>query len=56
MIATVARPRASRPFASSRAPRGDRAEMLADPDPKIARPRQIYTGSEARDYLPMGKR
>ncbi|MBI2976419.1 MAG: citrate synthase [Chloroflexi bacterium] len=32
------------------------AEMLADPDQKIARPRQIYTGPEARDYLPMGKR
>jgi citrate synthase len=26
-------------------------EMLLDPEQKIARPRQIYTGSEARDYV-----
>jgi citrate synthase len=31
-------------------------EMLADPEQKIARPRQIYTGSEARDVVPLGKR
>jgi citrate synthase len=31
-------------------------EMLDDPDQKIARPRQIYTGSERRDYVEMGKR
>ncbi|HLJ73987.1 MAG TPA: citrate/2-methylcitrate synthase, partial [Thermoanaerobaculia bacterium] len=31
-------------------------EMLQDPDQKIARPRQIYTGSERRDYVPVGKR
>jgi citrate synthase len=28
-------------------------EMLDDPDQKIARPRQIYTGHEQRDYVPM---
>lgn len=31
-------------------------EMLTDPEQKIARPRQIYKGHEARDYLPMNKR
>jgi citrate synthase len=31
-------------------------EMLEDPDQKIARPRQIYTGSERRDYVPMARR
>jgi len=31
-------------------------EMLADTDQKIARPRQIYTGHEVREFLPMGKR
>jgi citrate synthase len=31
-------------------------EMLEDSDQKIARPRQIYTGSERRDYVPMAKR
>jgi citrate synthase len=31
-------------------------EMLTDPDQKIARPRQIYTGSAPRDYVPMGQR
>ena len=31
-------------------------EMLEDPDQKIARPRQIYTGSERRDYKPMSSR
>ena len=28
-------------------------EMLLDPEQKIARPRQIYTGSAPRDYVPM---
>jgi citrate synthase len=31
-------------------------EMLLDPEQKIARPRQIYAGSGARDYVAMGKR
>lgn len=31
-------------------------EMLLDEDQKIARPRQIYTGSEERPYVPMEKR
>ena len=31
-------------------------EMLTDPDQKIARPRQIYTGHEVREFLPMAKR
>jgi citrate synthase len=31
-------------------------EMLEDPHQKIGRPRQIYTGPAARDYVPMGKR
>src|SRR5687768_2780269 len=31
-------------------------EMLTDPDQKIARPRQIYTGPETRDYVPADKR
>jgi citrate synthase len=31
-------------------------EMLLDPEQKIARPRQIYTGSGRRDYVPMAKR
>ena len=31
-------------------------EMLTDPDQRIARPRQIYTGSEARDYVPVDQR
>jgi citrate synthase len=31
-------------------------EMLTDPDQKIARPRQIYVGSERRDYVPRDKR
>src|SRR4029077_2436927 len=26
-------------------------EMLLDPDQKIARPRQIYAGAQARDYV-----
>jgi citrate synthase len=31
-------------------------EMLMDPEQKIARPRQIYTGYDARDFVPMDKR
>ncbi len=31
-------------------------EMLLDPEQKIARPRQIYTGSGRRDYVPMAQR
>jgi len=31
-------------------------EMLLDPDTKIARPKQIYAGSERRDYVPMAAR
>jgi citrate synthase len=31
-------------------------EMLTDADQKLARPKQIYLGPEARDYVPMEKR
>jgi citrate synthase len=31
-------------------------EMLEDPEQKISRPRQIYTGYEARAFIPMEKR
>ena len=31
-------------------------ELLTDPDQKIARPRQIYTGPARRAYVPMAKR
>jgi len=31
-------------------------EMMEDPDLRIGRPRQIYTGAKARDYVPMGGR
>ena len=31
-------------------------EMLLDPEQKIARPRQIYTGPATRDYVPRDKR
>jgi citrate synthase len=31
-------------------------EMLVDPEQKIARPRQIYTGVERRNYIPKEKR
>jgi citrate synthase len=31
-------------------------EMVEDPTTKIARPRQIYTGSRLRDYVPIDKR
>ena len=32
------------------------SEMLLDPEQKIARPRQIYTGAPRRDYVPKAKR
>ena len=32
------------------------AELLGDPDQKIARPRQVYLGERTRSYLPMEKR
>ena len=31
-------------------------EMLGDPEQKIARPRQIYTGEPTRNYVPKDKR
>ncbi|HEX8539809.1 MAG TPA: citrate (Si)-synthase, partial [Cystobacter sp.] len=31
-------------------------EMVKDPEQKIARPRQIFTGSKRRDYVPMSER
>ena len=31
-------------------------ELLADPDQKIARPRQIYLGERTREFIPMEKR
>jgi citrate synthase len=31
-------------------------EMLADPEQKIARPRQVYLGPEKRDFIPIDKR
>ena len=31
-------------------------EMLEDPEQKIARPRQIYTGKQARELVPLEKR
>jgi len=31
-------------------------EMIADPGMKIGRPRQLYTGAGARDYIDIGKR
>jgi citrate synthase len=31
-------------------------ELVADPEQKISRPRQIYTGAEIRDYRPMTER
>ncbi|HYM61488.1 MAG TPA: citrate synthase [Thermoanaerobaculia bacterium] len=31
-------------------------EMLTDPDQKISRPRQIFTGSARRDYVPLALR
>jgi len=31
-------------------------EMISDPGQKIGRPRQLYTGPEQRDYIPIDKR
>jgi citrate synthase len=31
-------------------------EMVTDPETKIARPRQIYTGSREQSYAPIDKR
>jgi citrate synthase len=31
-------------------------EMIEDPDQRIGRPRQIYTGAPRRDYVPMDRR
>jgi citrate synthase len=31
-------------------------EMLGDKDQKISRPRQIYTGQDERDFIPLIKR
>jgi citrate synthase len=31
-------------------------EMISDPDQKIGRPRQLYTGATQRDYVPVAKR
>ena len=31
-------------------------EMIQDPDQKIGRPRQLYTGPTQRDYVPVGER
>jgi citrate synthase len=30
--------------------------MISDPDQKIGRPRQLYTGPTQRDYLPVDQR
>ena len=31
-------------------------EMIADPEQKIGRPRQLYTGATRRDYVPVERR
>ena len=31
-------------------------EMIADPEQKIGRPRQLYTGPTQRDYVPLDAR
>jgi citrate synthase len=30
--------------------------MITDPDQKIGRPRQLYTGPTQRDYVPIDRR
>jgi citrate synthase len=30
--------------------------MIDDPEQKIARPRQVYTGDRGRDYVPIDER
>jgi citrate synthase len=32
------------------------AEMIEDPQQRIGRPRQLYTGAPQRDYMPISKR
>jgi citrate synthase len=32
------------------------SEMIEDPQQKIGRPRQLYTGVTSREFLPMDKR
>jgi citrate synthase len=31
-------------------------ELITDPEQKIARPRQVYTGHDVREFVPMEKR
>ena len=31
-------------------------EMIEDPNQKIGRPRQLYTGPAVRDFVPIAKR
>jgi citrate synthase len=31
-------------------------EMIEDPEQRISRPRQLYTGHDKRSYVPLGKR
>ena len=31
-------------------------EMIADPEYKIGRPRQLFTGAVSRDVMPIGQR
>jgi len=31
-------------------------EMMSDPEAKIGRPRQLYTGSTRRDFVPIDQR
>ncbi|MDP3177182.1 MAG: citrate/2-methylcitrate synthase, partial [Spirochaetaceae bacterium] len=31
-------------------------EQVADPEQKLLRPRQIYSGRDSRDYIPLGSR
>ena len=30
--------------------------MISDPEQKIGRPRQLYTGAPQRDYVPVDRR
>jgi citrate synthase len=32
------------------------SELLADPEQKIARPRQLYVGADAREFVPLEER
>ena len=31
-------------------------ELIADPEQKIGRPRQLFTGAKRREFVPVGKR